>query len=50
MAVSVVAQDDTPTDVDAEVAALAERIARDGPRLPLAAPVVDQTPARKAAR
>ncbi|HEY5988957.1 MAG TPA: IS256 family transposase [Streptosporangiaceae bacterium] len=41
---------DTPTDVDGEVAALAERVAADGLRLPLAAPVVDEATAREAAR
>jgi len=50
MAVSFVEQYDTPTDVDGEVAALVERIAGDGPRLPLAPPAVDEAAARAAAR
>jgi transposase-like protein len=50
MAVSIVEQYDTPTDVDDEIAALAERIATDGPRLPLTPPVIDEAAARAAAR
>jgi putative transposase len=50
MTLSMVQRHDTPTDVDGEVAALAERVAADGLRLPLAAPVVDEAAARAAAR
>ncbi|GGM53788.1 IS256 family transposase [Micromonospora sonchi] len=50
MIFSSVEQYDTPVDVDSEVAALAERIAADGPRLPLAGPVVDEQAAVVAAR
>jgi hypothetical protein len=41
---------DTPTDVDGEIAALAGRIAGDGPRLPLAPAVADEAAAKEAAR
>src|SRR6266508_2099961 len=50
MAVSMVEQYDTPTDVDDEIAALAERIAADGPRLPLTPSVVHEAAALQAAR
>lgn len=52
MAISIVEQYETPTDldVDAEVTALTERITAEGLRLPLAAPVADETAAREAAR
>jgi putative transposase len=52
MALSLVEQYDTPTAVvgDDELAALRERIAADGPRLPLAASALDEAAARQAAR
>lgn len=52
MTVSMVEQYDTPIDIDidGQVQALAERISVDGPRLPLAAPVLDEAAARQAAQ
>jgi putative transposase len=50
MTLSIVEQYDTPTDVDGEIAALAGRIAGDGPRLPLAPAVADEAAAKEAAR
>jgi putative transposase len=50
MVVSAVAPYDTPVDPDGQVQALVERIGVDGPRLPLAAPAVDEAAARAAAR
>ncbi|MFU8855227.1 IS256 family transposase [Micromonospora sp. SL1-18] len=50
MVLSSVEQYDTPVDVESEVAALAERVATDGPRLPLSEPVLDEQAARVAAR
>src|SRR3989442_7231707 len=50
MAISTVEQYDTPIDLDGEVTALAERVSADGPRLPLAASVLDEAAAKRAAR
>jgi putative transposase len=50
MTLSLVEQYDTPDPGSAEVAALAERIAGDGPRLPLAGSGLDEQAARQAAR
>jgi putative transposase len=50
MTLSFVERHDTPSSVDDEVAALAERIAAERPRLPLAEPAVDEAAARQAAR
>src|SRR5260370_10220256 len=54
MTLSMVARYDTPTavdaDTDSEVAALRARVAVDGPRLPLAEPVLDEAATREAAR
>ena len=48
MTLSMVDRYDTPTGVDAEL--VTESVAGDGPRLPLAAPVLDEAAAREAAR
>jgi putative transposase len=53
MALSMVEQFDVPAGGDEfedEIAALTERVAGDGPRLPLAASVLDEAAAREAAR
>src|SRR5437016_8655734 len=51
MTLSMVERFDTPGAVDdADVAAIAARFAADGPRLPLAEPVLDEAAAREAAR
>ena len=51
MTLSMVERFDTPSAVDdAEVAAIGARWAADGPRLPLAEPVVDEAAAKAAAR
>ena len=48
MTLSMVDRYDTPTGVDAEL--VTESVAGDGPRLPLAAPVLGEAAAREAAR
>ena len=48
MTLSMVDRYDTPTGVDGEL--VSESVAGDGPRLPLAAPVLDEQAAREAAR
>ena len=54
MTLSMVERYDTPaavgSDADGEFAALRARIGADGPRLPLAGPVLDEVAAREAAR
>ena len=54
MTLSMVERYDTPVsvgpDADGELAALRARIAADGPRLPLAAPALDEAAARETAR
>ena len=54
MTLSMVERFDTPTidgvDLDSQVEAMRARIASDGPRLPLAEPVLDEAAAREAAR
>ena len=54
MTLSMVGRYDTPTvdgvDVESEARSVLERISADGPRLPLAAPVLDEAAARDAAR
>ena len=54
MTLSMIERYDTPAmvaqDTDSELVALRARIAADGPRLPLAGPVLDEAAAREAAR
>jgi putative transposase len=50
MTLSLVEPYDTPGVDDGELAALRDSIAADGPRLPLAAPAVDEAAAQEAAR